>query len=123
MLKLFNITFQHNIQSIEQFRGNFPDPYVLLVTWGERVIGMCAIGMEAENNKSCYVYNLAVNKEQRRMNIGKGLFNQLKVLFPGQQFRWETHFENYNAILFFSKIRDATPGEQKDDYIEYTMNT
>jgi hypothetical protein len=112
ILELHNKVFpDHTYTSMEQCNGKFKNPYWLLVLWGTRLIGICAIGLE-EGEKG-YLYNVAVTKYQRRKKVASALNYNLRKIFPGYKLTGHVQHDNIPAMMTFGKL-GGVPQEKED---------
>ena len=112
ILELHNNVFpDHPYTSMEQCNGKFKNPYWLLVLWGTRLIGICAIGIEGESKG--YVYNVAVTKFQRRRNLASCLNYNIRKIFPGYKLTGHVKNDNFPAIMAFGKL-GGVPQEKEE---------
>jgi len=103
------------METITQLNGKFKDPYWFVVLWGSRVIGICAVGLEGDDRG--YVYNVGVTKFQQRKRIGSGIAYNLVKKFKGYTLRGTIHKDNYNAMIFFTKLG----AKEKSNYESQTF--
>lgn len=109
--KVFNLTLPY-----EEILGCFQDPLWILYVDENKVVAMAAI---EEYEKSCYVYNVAVEDTKRRGYIGTRMAELAMTLFAGKSLRGIVKHDNKVAQFFYEKL--GATKEVSDDYIKYYM--
>jgi ribosomal protein S18 acetylase RimI-like enzyme len=101
IINMYNNSFpKHCVRNFEDLAGKYKNPCWILIFWYSRLIGMCTVG---EDDMYYYLYNLVVQKFQRKKGIGKYILNQIRSNFYIKPIYFHTHKTNYDAILFYSK--------------------
>ena len=105
ILELHNTVFPYNKQpDLKGITGDFINPFWFLVFWGTRLIGMCTIGIEDQEKKKGFLYNVSVAKFQRRKKLASAMNYKLRTILPGWTLRGIVKDDNIPAIFAFGKL-------------------